>query len=75
MLVTLKAFATLRNHLPAGEHQYNHEGLLTVRELLMAHGIPPAETAIILVNGLHSSLEKELCDGDTVSVFPAVGGG
>lgn len=75
MLVTLKVFATLRNYLSSGETSYNHEGPLTVRQLLAVYDIPEDEATIILVNGLNTSLEKELKDGDTVSVFPPVGGG
>lgn len=75
MQITLKVFATLRNYMRTGENVYTCDGPLTVRELLNAHSIPEEEATIILVNGLHSSLEKELNNGDTVSVFPPVGGG
>lgn len=75
MQITLKVFATLRNYLASGESVYAHEGPLTIRQLLKTHNIPEAEATIILVNGLHSSLDKELKDGDTVSIFPPVGGG
>ncbi len=75
MQITLKVFATLRNYLKSGEATYIHEGPLSVRELIRAYDIPEAEATIILVNGIHCALEKDLVDGDTVSVFPPVGGG
>lgn len=75
MQITLKVFATLRNYLSSGEVVYTHDGSLTIRDILKAYNIPEEEATIILVNGLHSSLEKELKDGDTVSIFPPVGGG
>lgn len=75
MQVTLKVFATLRSYLSSGETVHTHDGSLRVCDLLRAYYIPQDEAAIILVNGLHSSLEKELTNGDTVSIFPPVGGG
>jgi len=75
MKVTLKVFATLRNYMSSGEAVYTHDGPLTVRELIRAYDIPESEATIILVNGLHGTLEKELRDGDTASIFPPVGGG
>ena len=37
--------------------------------------ITEEEPAIIFINGRHSDLDQELKSGDTVSLFPLVGGG
>ena len=33
------------------------------------------EVAILLVNGMDGKFDQQLKDGDTVSIFPPVGGG
>ena len=33
------------------------------------------DVAILLVNGMDGKFEQQLKDGDTVSIFPPVGGG
>ncbi len=47
----------------------------TVRELLQGIGVPEQDAAIIIVNGVRGRPETVLSDGDTVSVFPLIGGG
>jgi molybdopterin converting factor small subunit len=38
-------------------------------------GIPEKEVRLIFVNGRHASLEDRLAEGDTLALFPPVGGG
>jgi molybdopterin converting factor small subunit len=40
-----------------------------------AEGLSPDEIHIILINGVHGTLDSELNDGDRLGVFPPVGGG
>lgn len=47
----------------------------TVRQLLQPLGIPLEETRIIFCNNRIVDLDHALHGGETVGVFPAVGGG
>jgi molybdopterin converting factor small subunit len=38
-------------------------------------GVPEKEYFITFINNLHADHERELKEGDNLSVFPAVGGG
>ena len=46
-----------------------------VSDVLDYLNIPHVDVAICLVNGMHSSLDKELKDEDVLALFPPVGGG
>lgn len=83
MLVTLKLFATLSEHLPAGAVRNAvacevSEGA-TVRDVLDRHGVPMDKVHLILINGVYvapaASGTKALQTGDVVSVWPPVAGG
>jgi sulfur carrier protein ThiS len=65
---SLKKWASL-----AGKCELKGAG--TVRELLFSIGVPEEEAAIIVVNGRRGLPDTVLSDGDTVSVFPLIGGG
>jgi sulfur carrier protein ThiS len=73
--VEIRLHASLRKwaSIPAGRCELN--GAKTVRELLLDVGIPEQEAAIIIVNGRRGRPETVLSDGDTVSLFPLIGGG
>jgi len=47
----------------------------TVGDILDHFKIDPEEVAIVFVNRKHASLDTEIRAGDTVSLFPKVGGG
>lgn len=74
MKVTVKLFATLRQRrfdidtldLPPGT---------TVGDVIQKLGIPEKEVTLIFINGRHGELSSELRDGDTLGMFPPVGGG
>jgi molybdopterin converting factor small subunit len=73
MRITVKLFATFRKgrfdaevrEVPAGAKVSN-----VVDELRL-----PGSIGIIFVNSRHADLSSDLSDGDTVSIFPLVGGG
>jgi molybdopterin converting factor small subunit len=50
-------------------------GLATAADLMRAVGLPEGTVGLILVNGLHATLDAPLAPGDEVSLFPFVGGG
>jgi molybdopterin converting factor small subunit len=74
MKVTVKLFATLRQgrfdidiiDLPPGT---------LVGEIVARLGIPEKEVTLIFINGRHGDFASELHDGDSLAMFPPVGGG
>lgn len=74
MHVTIKLFATLQKgrfdiralELPEGTRTVDAMGML---------GIPDSEVALIFINSLHAGPDTVLDDGDTLALFPPVGGG
>ena len=79
MEIEVKLFATLRDYLPKGSGQFSCkieiDSADTVRDVLEKLKIPEAMPKIILVNGVHSNLDRVLKLGDVLSVFPPVAGG
>jgi sulfur-carrier protein len=74
MQITVKLFATFRNGRFKVAQQERPAGT-ACREIVLDLGLTEAEIGIILVNGRHAPLEHRLSDGDTLSLFPLVGGG
>ncbi len=69
-------------HLFAGFRQgrFGHKVLAfpsgsTVGDICRQLGIAPQEAAILMVNGSAAQWQHPLSAGDTVSLFPAIGGG
>ncbi|MHB9094435.1 MAG: MoaD/ThiS family protein [Eubacteriales bacterium] len=77
MQIELKLFASLRKHLakPVNKITVNDTLTVTVGRLLEQQGIPLEEAPVILVNGVRAGQDCVLKDGDTVSLFPLIGGG
>ena len=77
-MIEVRLYATLRRYVPSSLH-----GVLaveiskdsTVAELLTAIAVDLGEVHIIMINGVGSTLESILHDGDRLGIFPAVGGG
>jgi sulfur carrier protein len=74
MQVTVKLFATLR------QGRFDIETLdlppeTKIIDVVQRLGIPEREVTLIFVNGLHREFLSELHDGDTLAMFPPVGGG
>ncbi|MBC9784141.1 MoaD/ThiS family protein [Heliobacterium chlorum] len=72
--VFIKLFATFRDKRFMTQHM-DFPVRSTVREVLKAIEIPEEEVAICMVNGRSKEIDHELADGDTLSLFPPVGGG
>ncbi len=77
MRVTLKLFAWLRKYQQEANCDVimDDEAPATVEALLKLKGVPVKEAPVILVNGIRTGHSHILHDGDTVSVFPLIGGG
>ena len=74
MKVTIKLFASFRTgrfemetvEYPAGT---------TVADVADSLKLPQSELGIMLVNSRHVKLERVLVEGDTLALFPLLGGG
>lgn len=73
-MLEVRLFATFREgrgkvvQLDAAQYPDMHS-------ILQHLDIPPAEVAILLINGRHSNPEANVKDGDIIALFPPVGGG
>lgn len=74
MQIEMRLFATLREGRGKVIPMEAPEGTV-VSTLIDRLDIPHQEIAILLVNGRDATLDRILQDGDTISVFPPVGGG
>jgi molybdopterin synthase sulfur carrier subunit len=74
MKLTVKLFATFRQgRFDVAELE--REAGSTVGSLVDELRIPRQEIGIVLVKGRHADLDHQPAPGDTVSIFPLVGGG
>jgi molybdopterin converting factor small subunit len=74
MKVTVKLFATFQKGRFAIEQREYPPGTLVgsvIRELQL----PQASLGVVMINHRHVHLDRELTDGDTLAIFPLVGGG
>jgi len=74
MRIKLKLFASLMIGRFDSDDRDFREGA-TVRDALREIGVPEKEAHIIFINGRHADPGAALKDGDTLSVFPLIGGG
>jgi sulfur-carrier protein len=74
MQITVKLFATLqKDRFDIREFEIP-EGTRTI-DVMGIIGIPDAEVALIFINNVHAGLDTVLEQGDTLALFPPVGGG
>ncbi|MBL0225274.1 MAG: MoaD/ThiS family protein [Geobacteraceae bacterium] len=74
MIVTVKLFASFRTgrfdietvDYPAGT---------TVADVADRLRLPHSELGIMMINSRHVKLDRELAEGDTLALFPLLGGG
>jgi molybdopterin converting factor small subunit len=74
MQITVKLFATFRTGRFKEAVQELRPGT-DCRGVILSVGLTEAEIGIVLVNGRHAALEQILHEGETLSLFPLVGGG
>ena len=74
MQITLKLFATFRNGRFKVAERELAEGA-DVRSVVLSLDLTEEEIGIVMLNGRHGELDSRLADGDTLSLFPLVGGG
>lgn len=74
MKITVKLFANLRQ----GRFKVQdgiYPDTTAVADIVSLLSIPPGELGIIFVNGKSAEVTSVLQEGDTLSLFPLVGGG
>ncbi|MDR3584147.1 MAG: MoaD/ThiS family protein [Desulfosporosinus sp.] len=74
MQVTVKLFADLRE----GRFEIENTKIADqsrVTDVVQSLNIPPDQVKICLVNGRNAGTDYVVQNGDTVSLFPPVGGG
>ena len=74
MRVTVKLFANFRAER-FKEEVRDYQSEVTVGEIVTELAIPAPEVGIIFINGRNVQMDTPLQDGDTLSIFPLVGGG
>jgi len=74
MEVNVRLFATLREGR-FREQKVEVKDNIRVLDIINQYDIPLEDVAICLVNGRDAEREQALKNGDTVSIFPPVGGG
>ena len=74
MQITVKLFATFRVGRFAAATQEYPPGT-RIAEVIGKLKIPEAQIGMIMVNSVHAEPDQLLNDGDTLSIFPLVGGG
>ncbi len=72
--ITVKLFATFqRGRFAVESRPYTPE--MTVGQVVDDLAIPRREVGVMLVNGRHVEFARCLDPGDTLSIFPVIGGG
>jgi molybdopterin converting factor small subunit len=72
--VTIKLFASFRDGRFDVAQRECAPGT-TVGGLVRTLGIAPEEIGVILVRGRHATFEQVAAAGDTIALFPLLGGG
>jgi molybdopterin converting factor small subunit len=74
MTIMVKLFATLREgRFDSALRQYTSR--TTVADVMRDLALSDRDVALTLVNGRHADLDHALNDGDTLALFPPIGGG
>ena len=74
MRVTVKLFATFRTDRFDIEAREYPDGTV-VEQIVDELELPREKLGIVMVNSRHVDLDRELHDGETLALFPLVGGG
>lgn len=74
MQITVKLFATFRADRFDIEKRYYVAGT-TVHDIVKDLALPELQLGILMINHTHVALDRVLVDGETVAIFPLVGGG
>ena len=74
MQITVKLFATFRaGRFEIEKREYPTE--TTVADVVKDLELPEQKLGILMINSRHVALDRVLVDGETLAIFPLVGGG
>ncbi|MFW5790887.1 MAG: MoaD/ThiS family protein [Bacillota bacterium] len=76
--IYINLYGGLEEYSPAGIRKGNRLLLAkakTVQEVIDYYQIPDDEARVILLNGRHVKRSYQLTGGETISIFPLLGGG
>ena len=74
MKITVKLFATFRaNRFDIADREYPSG--TTVGEIIEDLELPTEQLGVLMVNNRHVELNRVLDEGETLAIFPLVGGG
>jgi len=73
--IHIKLFASLRKYLPESPETYPIEPGISIEHLIGQLGIPVKDVKLVFINSVKSNLSSYLEGGETVGLFPPVGGG
>lgn len=74
MLITIKLFATFREGRFKIEEREVPKGT-TIADVLRSLDIDEKEIGTLFVRGRHADTDRALSEGETLAIFPLVGGG
>lgn len=74
MNITVKLFATFRTGRFSIDSRHYPDGT-TVVDVVQELKLSETELGIIMVNRRHVKLDHRLAEGDTLALFPLLGGG
>lgn len=74
MALTVKLFANFRDGRFKEEAREYADGT-KVGDIVDGLGIARPEVGVLFINGRHATFEQEPAPGDTVAIFPLIGGG
>jgi sulfur carrier protein ThiS len=84
MRITLKLFASLAAHLPAGARSSHRvvldvDAATTVQDVIRRQGIPEALCAIVVIDGVWVArpdrATRALSEGQVLAIWPPIAGG
>jgi molybdopterin converting factor small subunit len=75
MRISVRCFASLARFNPPDAAGLDIPLGENVSGLAARLGIPPEELRLIFVNGANVGVDAALCEGDRVSLLPAIAGG
>ena len=74
MQITVKLFATFRIGRFDIENRAYPAGA-TVADVVKDLDLPEQKLGILMINSRHVAIDRVLVDGETLAIFPLVGGG
>lgn len=74
MPVVIRPLGMLKDYI-GGQSETTADAGRSIRETMLALGIPPELAALVLVNDEHQDKEYVLQEGDVLKVMAVIGGG